>query len=70
MALIYPAPKVYGVKTVYLVKWSTQVKMALQPFAHKGSPVIKSIDHDPNLLSAMGKGSSKPGGDYVLPLLC
>ena len=40
--------------------------MALQPFAQEGSPVIKSIDQDPNLLSAMGRGSSKPGGAYVL----
>ena len=40
--------------------------MALQPFAHKGSPVIKSIDHNPNLLSAIGNGSSKPGGAYML----
>ena len=42
--------------------------MALQPFAQEGSPVIKSIDQDPNLLSAMGRGSSKPGGAYVLSL--
>ena len=42
--------------------------MALQPFAHRGSPVIKSIDQDLNLRSAMGKGFSKPGGAYMLPL--
>ena len=42
--------------------------MALQPFAQGGNPVIKSIDQDPNFLSAMGKGSSKPGGAYVLSL--
>ena len=44
--------------------------MALQPFLQEGNPVIKSIDQDPNLLSAMGKGSSKPGGAYVLSLAC
>ena len=65
-----PAPKVHAVKTMYLVKQSIQLKIALQPFAHKGSPVIKSIDHDPNLLSAMDKGSSKPGGAFVLSLAC
>ena len=42
--------------------------MALQPLAQDGKPVIKSIDQDPNLLSAMGKGSSKPGGACVLSL--
>ena len=42
--------------------------MALQPFANRGNPVIKFIDHDPNLLSAMGKGSSKPRGAYMLSL--
>ena len=42
--------------------------MALQPFEQEGNPVIKSIDQDPNLLSAMGKGSSKPRGAYVLYL--
>ena len=42
--------------------------MALQPFVQEGNPVIKSIDQDPNLLAAMGKGSSKPGGTYVLSL--
>ena len=63
-----PTPKIHTVKTVYFVKQSTQVKMALQPFAQEGSPVIKSMDQDPNLLSAMGKGSSKPGGAYVLSL--
>ena len=36
--------------------------MALQPFAPKGNPVMKSIDQDPNLLSAMGSGFSNPGG--------
>ena len=66
MALNSPDPNVYAVKTVYLVKQSTQVKIALQPFAHLGSLVIKSIDHDPNHLLAIGKGSSKPGGAYVL----
>ena len=70
MALNSPAPKVHAVKTVYLVKQSTQVKMALQPFAHKGSPVIKSIDYNPNLLSAIGNGSSKPGFAYVLSFAC
>ena len=44
--------------------------MALQPFANRGNPVIKSIEHDPNLLSAMVKGSSKPGGANVLSLAC
>ena len=44
--------------------------MALQPFAQDGSPVINSIDQDPNLLSAMGNGSSKPGGVCVLSLAC
>ena len=44
--------------------------MALQPFAQEGNPVIKSIDQDSNLLSAMGKGSSKLGGAYVLSLAC
>ena len=44
--------------------------MALQPFAQEGSPVIKFIDQDPNLRSAMGNGSSKPGGGYVLSLAC
>ena len=42
--------------------------MALQPLAHKGKPVIKSIDHDPNHLSAMGKGSHKSGGACVISL--
>ena len=55
LALNSPTPKVHAVKTVYFVKQSTQVKIALQPFAQEGSPVIKSIDHDPNLLSAMVK---------------
>ena len=54
LALNSPTPKVHAVKTDYLVKQSTQVKIALQPFAHKGSPVVKSIDHDPNLLSSNG----------------
>ena len=44
--------------------------MALQPFAQAGSPVMKSIDQDPNLRSAIGKGSSKPGGACVLSLAC
>ena len=44
--------------------------MALQPFAQEGNPVIKSIDQDPNRLSAMGRGSSKPGGAYVPFLAC
>ena len=68
LALSSSTPKVHAVKTMYFVKQSTQVKMALQPFAQEGNPVIKSIDQDPNLLSAMGKGSSKPGGAYVLSL--
>ena len=42
--------------------------MALQTFAQEGNPVIKSIDQDPNLMAAMGRGSSKPGGAYVLSL--
>ena len=42
--------------------------MALQTFAQEGSPVIKSIDQDPNFLSAIGRGFSKPGGAYVLSL--
>ena len=53
-----------------MVKQSTQVKMVLQLFAHRGNTVIKSIDHNPNLLSAMGKGSSKLGGSYVLSFAC
>ena len=44
--------------------------MALQPFAQDGNPVMKSIDQDPNLLSAMGNGSSNPGGACVLSLAC
>ena len=36
-----PAPKVHAVKTVYFVKQSTQVKMALQTLAQGGNPVIK-----------------------------
>ena len=44
-----PTPKVHVVKTAYSVKWSTQVKMALQPFAQEGSPVIESIEQDLNL---------------------
>ena len=36
--------------------------------AQEGSPAIKSMDQDPNFLSAMGKGSSKPGGAYILSL--
>ena len=42
--------------------------MALQPFAKDGSPVMKSIDQDPNLPSAIGNGSSKPRGACVLSL--
>ena len=44
--------------------------MVLQLFAQERNPVIKSIDHDPNLLSVMGKGSNKSGGAYVLSLVC
>ena len=44
--------------------------MALQLFAKEGNPVIKAIDQDPNHLSAIFKGSSKPGGDFVLFLAC
>ena len=40
--------------------------MVLQPFAQEANPVIKFIDQDPNHLSAIGKGSNKPGGAYVL----
>ena len=69
LVLNFPAPKVHAVKTVYFVKQSTQVKMALQPCAQEGSPVIKSIDHEPNLRSAKGEGSSKLGGSYVLSLV-
>ena len=69
MALNSP-PKVHVVNTMYFVKRSTQVKMALQPLAQNGKPVMKSIDQDPNLLSAMGSGSSNPGGAYVLSLAC
>ena len=42
--------------------------MALQPFTRRVSPVIKSIDQDANLQSAIEKGPSKPGGAYVLSL--
>ena len=42
--------------------------MALQPFAQDSNPVMKSIDQDPNLLSAVGNGSSKPWGACVLSL--
>ena len=42
--------------------------MVLQPFAQDGSPVIKPIEQDPNLLSAMGNDSSKPGGACMLSL--
>ena len=66
LVLNFPTPKVYAVKIAYLAKQSTQVKMALQPFANKGIPVRKSIDHNIYLLSAMGNDSSKPGGVYVL----
>ena len=68
LALNSPNPKVYAVKTEYFVKQSTQVKMVLQPFSHRGSPVTKSIEQDPNRVSAMGKGSTKPGGAYMLSL--
>ena len=68
LAVNYPAPKVHAVKTVYFVKQQTQVKMALQPFAQDGNPVIKSIEQDPNLLSEMGNGSRNPGGACVLSL--
>ena len=44
--------------------------MALQPSAQDGNPVMKSVDQDPNLLSAMGNGSSKLGGACVLSLAC
>ena len=70
LALSSPDPKVHAVKTVYFVKWSIQVKMALQPFAQDGNPVMKSIDQDPNLLSAMDNGSRNPGGACVLSLAC
>ena len=42
--------------------------MTLQPFAHRGHPVIKFIDQDLNLRSAIGKGFGKPGGAYMLSL--
>ena len=64
-----PLPLKYmQVKTVYFVIRSTQAKMALQPFAQDGNPVMKSIDQNANLLSAMGNGSSNPGGVCVLSL--
>ena len=44
--------------------------MALQPLAQEGKPVMKSIDQEPNLLAAMGNGSSNPGGACVLSLAC
>ena len=44
--------------------------MALQLFAQRGNPVMKSINQDPNLCSAMGKGSSKFEGAYMLSLAC
>ena len=34
--------------------------MALQQFAQEGNPVMKSSDQDPNLLSAMCRGTSNP----------
>ena len=43
-------------------------QVRLPDLAQDGNPVIKSIDQDPNLLSAMGNGSSKPGGACVLSL--
>ena len=70
LALNFPTLKVYAVKTVYFVKRLTQVKMALQPFVQEDNPVIKPIDQDPNLLSAMGNASNKPGGACVLYLAC
>ena len=42
--------------------------MALQPLAQEGNPVMKSIEQDPNLLSAMSNGSSNPGDACVLSL--
>ena len=42
--------------------------MILQPFAQDGSPVIKAIDQDLDLLSAISNGSSNPGGACVLSL--
>ena len=68
LALNPPAPKVHAVKTVYFVKQSIQVKMALQLFAQDGNPAIKSMDQDPNLLLEMGDGSSNPRGACVLSL--
>ena len=44
--------------------------MALQVFEQDGSPVIKSTDQDPNLLSAIGNSSNKPGGACMLSLAC
>ena len=44
--------------------------MVLQPFAQACSPEIKSIDQDPNLPSAIGNYSSKPGGACVLSVAC
>ena len=44
--------------------------MILQAFAQERNPVIKSIQQNLNHLSAMGKGSSKPGGAYVQSLAC
>ena len=70
LTLNSPALKVYAVKTVYFFRQSTQVKMALQLLAQDGKPVMKSIDQDPNLLSAMGNGSNKSGGACVLSLAC
>ena len=48
--------------------------MALQSLAQEGNPVMKSIYQHPNLLLAMGNGSSKPlllvvhmGSNYTQP---
>ena len=42
--------------------------MALQPFAQDGNPMMKAIDQDPKVRSAMGNGSSNPRGPCVLSL--
>ena len=68
LVLNSPASKVHSVKTVYFIKELIQMKMVLKLFAQEGSPVIKSMDQDPNLISAMFKGSSKSGGAYVVSL--
>ena len=56
-----PAPRLHAVRRVNLVRRSTQVKMALNLPPHNGSPVMKSIDHEPNLRAGTGNGSNKPG---------